>query len=205
MKWYLSRQKYFIQNWGLSVNRFGFFLCILLWPIISIAEISIKQLNNIVTATDYLEGRFSQEKYLSDVDATLYSSGVFNYQRDQSIRWETLEPIQNILMMTPQSIINTQGGHEIAKIDVKTNPAIAILSEIFFSVLTAKWEALATYFSLSGTLLDQQWQVELIPIDKAMTQAMSRIALKGDTYLRELIIYEKNGDRTTIHFENLSQ
>ena len=178
---------------------------ILLWPIISGADISVEQLNNIVTSPEYLEGGFSQEKYLSELEATLSSSGVFSYQRDSSIRWETLEPIKNILIMSPQSIINMQGGIEIAKMDLKSNPAVAIFSDIFFSVLTAEWETLSTYFSLSGTLVDEQWQVELIPVDKTMIQVMSRVALKGDTLLRELIFYEKNGDRTTIHFENLSQ
>jgi len=187
------------------VNRFVFLLYTLLWSINSSAEISIEQLNKIVTAPEYLEGRFSQEKYLSELDATLSSSGVFSYQRDKSIRWETIEPIQNILMMSPQNIINMQGGIEIAKMDLKSNPAVAIFSDIFFSVLTAEWDTLSTYFSLSGALAEQQWQVELIPVDKTMMQVMSRVALKGDTLLRELIFYEKNGDRTIIHFENLSQ
>jgi len=188
------------------VNKLVFLLTILILSTPSIAEISIEELNNIVTAPESLKGQFKQEKYLSELDVSLYSSGIFNYQRDKSIRWETLEPIQNVLMMTPDSIINTQGDNEIAKMDVKSNPAVAIFNDIFFSVLMAEWETLSTYFSLSGRSLgEQQWQVELNPIDKTMAQVMSRVSLKGDTLLRELVFYEKNGDRTAIYFENLSQ
>lgn len=171
----------------------------------SYAELSFEQLNEIVSTPGYLQGEFSQQKYLTELDATLNSSGVFSYQRDQSIRWQTVQPIQNVLIMTPQSIISRQGDNEIVNLEAASNPAVAILSDIFFSVLMAEWQTLSSYFSMSGTLEGQQWQVELLPVDKTIMQLISRVELRGDTLLRTLVFYENNGDRTIINFDKLSQ
>lgn len=183
-----------------------YLLCLLLFVSIdSYADVTFEELNDITTTPEYLEGQFVQVKYLSELDASLTSSGVFNYQRGKSIHWETIEPIKNVLLMTPESIINSQGSNTIVSMQAGSNPAVTILSDIFFSVLTAEWEQLSTYFALSGTLADKQWQVELTPIDKTVMQVVSRVKLTGDSLLRELIFFEKSGDRTTINFDALTQ
>lgn len=186
-------------------NSFLIYALLLFVPASSYADITFEELNKLSISPAYLQGKFVQEKYLAELDASLKSSGVFNYQRRSSIRWETIEPIQNVLLMTPESITNSQGGNELITMQVDSNPVVTILSDIFFSVLTAEWEQLATYFSLSGSSIEGRWQVELIPSDKTIMQVVSRVQLTGDTLLRELIFFEKNGDKTTIKFDELSQ
>ena len=191
--------------------RYLLILILLLSPIAlraeitSHAELTFAQLEQISTSPSSLDGRFSQEKYLAALDASLLSSGVFSYRRGESIRWETLEPIQNELFMTPTTIVNRQGEQELVRLEKDTNPAVTVLSEIFFSVLTAEWAKLAVYFDLSGQLDGDQWSAELIPVDHSVMHVVSRVELRGDTLLRELILHESGGDRTTIRFDSLSQ
>ena len=177
-------------------------LIILMLPFTSNAEISFSQLAQLSTTPDLLEGRFSQEKYLSALDATLISTGVFNYQRGKSIRWEILEPIRNELLMTPTAIINKQGDGNLFKFDVGSNPVAAVLGGVFFSVLTADWENLSDYFELSGEIGGQQWHAVLVPLDQAVMQVFNRIELKGEALLEEIILHENGGDRTTIRLDN---
>lgn len=203
MRCYSSHLRSCLPSWGLTVFR-GVFLTMMLWSTLSAAEISFEQLNAIAATPETLTGQFRQQKYLSELGATLDSSGVFSYRRNESIRWETLAPIQNVLTLTPKSIIGSQGEHEVLRLDAKSNPVIGVLSDVFFSVLTAKWDNLAAYFSLSG-VSENGWAVELTPIDTTVMQLMEKVILKGDGLIRELTVYEKNGDTTTIYFENLIQ
>ncbi len=184
--------------------RAVFFLTTMLWSIMSVAGISFEQLNKIATTPQSLTGHFRQHKYLNELDATIASSGVFSYQRNKWMRWETLKPIQNVLMLTPNSIINEQGGDEVLKLDANRNPLVGVLSDVFFSVLTADWNSLSAYFSLSG-IDEKDWMVELVPTEKTVMQLVEKIVLKGDGLIRELIVYEINGDRTTIYFEQLTK
>lgn len=154
---------------------------------------------------EQLQGRFTQEKYLSVVDAYLNSSGLFSYQRDAEILWETKEPVQSKVVLTPTAIVNRQGEREIVSLDSETNPMVGVLSEIFFAVFTADWNRLSGYFAVSGEQANQQWRAELIPLDAVIKQVVSRVELKGDTLLREVVLYESGGDYTRIHFHELSR
>lgn len=182
------------------------FLIILFFLAIPVhAELTFEQLETLSKSPESLTADFNQQKYLSSLDATLSSSGVFHYQRGKSIRWQTLQPIQNELLMTPDAIVNRQGDQELVRLDTASNPAVAVFSDILFAVLTADWSQLASYFKLSGEGQGGQWHAQLVPIDKVVLQVVSRVELKGDKFLREVILHEASGDQTTIRFKNLSQ
>jgi hypothetical protein len=174
----------------------------LIFPLVANAGITFTQLAQVSTTPEKLEGRFNQEKYLAVLDAALISTGVFSYQRGKSIRWETLEPIHNELVMTPATITSKSDDGELLRLDRGSNPTAAALGKIFFSVLTAEWEVLSDYFELSGEIDGHQWHAILVPTEQTVKQVFSRIELKGEILLREIILYEKGGDRTTIRLDN---
>lgn len=184
------------------MKQYFFSVILLILPFASIAEITFAQLAQISTTPEKLEGRFSQEKYLSALDAGLVSTGVFSYRRGKSIRWEILEPIRSELLMTPEGITSRQDGGELLHLDVNANPTAAVLGEIFFAVLTAEWEKLSNFFELSGRVDGGLWHAVLVPLDQLAMQVFSRIELKGDSLLREIILHQNSGDRTTIRLEN---
>ena len=183
-----------------------YLLALLMWflPAAAYADLTFEQLELISKTPENLNGRFTQEKYLAALDTVLLSSGIFSYQRGKLIRWETLQPVQNELLMTPTSIINKQGGKEFMRVEAESNPAVALFNEMFFSVLTAEWGKLSAYFKLSGEIQDRQWHAELVPVDKTVQQVISRVELDGDVLVREIILHESGGDRTTIHFDSLN-
>lgn len=185
--------------------KISFSLLLLLLPIVSFAELSFERLDSLSDSPKYLQGNFIQEKYLADLDATLTSSGQFNYQRELEIKWQTLEPIENVLIMTPQSIVNHQRGQDLITLQARSNPIVAMISDIFFSVLTANWTQLETYFSLTGTVNGDNWQAVLVPIDESVMQVVNRIELTGGQFVEKLSFFENNGDHTTIVFEKLTQ
>lgn len=183
------------------MNRYFLSALVLIFPFALQAEITFAQLTQISAAPEILQGLFSQVKYLVALDAELTSTGVFTYQRGKSIRWEILEPIQNVLVITPTTITNQQGSDELLRLDMDTNPTAAVMGEIFFSVLTAEWGKLSDYFELSGEIEGQQWHAVLVPIDQTVMQIFSRIELKGGSLLRVIILHENSGDRTTIRLD----
>ena len=180
-------------------------LSILFLAFPTFAKTSFNQLKEITTISGDLEGNFTQDKYLHALDATLTSTGIFSYRRKVSVRWETLEPIHSEFLMTPNEVISRQAEQELFRMNAADNPVISILNKIFFSVLTAEWENLALYFQIADATIEKEnWQVELLPLDKAILQVVQRVELKGDIFLREIVLHEKDGNRTTIHFSDLA-
>lgn len=164
------------------------------------AELTYAELGQLTASPDYLEGRFTQEKYLAFLDANLQSSGVFIYQRGESIRWVTQSPIANELIITPAQIVTQEGGEEVSRLSADSNPVAKMMSTIFFAVLTSDWQELAKVFRLEGQQNGTGWEAILKPIDPQMAQFIHSVNISGDKYLRELILHEAGNNRTRILF-----
>ena len=165
------------------------------------SEISFSQLAQITGMPEKHAGSFVQQKYLQVVDTSLESSGVFDYERGKSIRWEILEPIQSELLMTPTGVSSKQNGEELLQLDTSANPAAAALGEIFFAVLTADWEILESYVELSGSIDGDNWHAVLEPLDQSARLVFTRVELSGSGLLEKIVLHESSGDRTTIVLE----
>ncbi|PHS69988.1 MAG: hypothetical protein COB23_04880 [Methylophaga sp.] len=179
------------------------FWALLFFPVISYADLDFEQLGKLAKTPPSFTGNFIQEKYFKTLDATLISSGTLRYQHDEALYWQTLEPIQNELMMTTEGVINRQGQQEFVHSEINSSPAIKIINEIFFAVLTTEWQKLATFFKLSGQLNGQIWSAELVPSNQDISQFIAKITLQGSPQLNEIVLYEFNGNKTIIHFDNL--
>jgi hypothetical protein len=179
------------------------FICLAVMPVR--AELSYELLSQLTDSPATLQGEFKQEKYIEAFDTTIISSGQFEYQRDAFIRWNTLAPIENELMMSPAGVINKQGDQELIRLQTDKNPAVKVLSDIFFAVLTAEWQELADYFYANGSEQNKNWQVTLTPKNATLKQVVTQIELSGDELLREVLLHEHNGDITHIIFVNLTE
>lgn len=182
------------------MNKLVVFWIATMYSMMTVAEVSFSELTNLSATPDALQGEFNQIKYLKSIDVSLNSSGKFVYLRDKSLRWEILEPVQNELILTPNSMLNKQGEQTLANIDAASNPSIAMVSHIFFSVLTADWEALEAYFEITNVVEESEWLVELTPVEDLLAQVMTSVELSGSKYLNRIVMNEKAGNITTIHF-----
>jgi len=165
------------------------------------AEISFSQLAQITGMPQKHAGSFVQQKYLRAVDASLESSGVFDYERGKSIRWEILEPIQSELLMTPDGVSNRQNGEQLLQLDTGANPAAVAWGEILFALLTADWEILESHVELGGSIVGDNWHAVLEPLDQTARLVFRRVELSGGRLLEKIVLHESGGDRTTIVLE----
>jgi len=164
-------------------------------------EISFSQLAQITGMPQKHAGSFVQQKYLQAVDASLESSGVFDYERGKSIRWEILEPIRSELLMTPDGVSDQRNGEQLLQLDAGANPAAAALGEILFALLTADWEMLESHVELSGSVDGENWHAVLEPLDQTAGLVFKRVELSGSGLLEKIVLHESGGDRTTIVLE----
>lgn len=169
----------------------------------SIFASSLDELKAITTTPVKLTGTFSQSKYLAQLETSIKSTGVFNYVRDTKIVWHTLIPIDSTLELTPETMLSYQDGVQVNKLDSDTNPVVAVFSDIFFGVMTAQWQILKEYFAINAEVSDGQWKATLVPIDKKIGEFISKVTLEGDAYLKQVTLYEPEGNLTHIEFDQL--
>ena len=69
--------------------------------------------------------------------------------------------------------------------------------------MTAQWQVLEEYFAVDANVNASSWEAVLIPLDANIKSFSEKITLKGDRYLRQMTLYEADGNRTDIKFEQL--
>ncbi|MDU0353030.1 outer membrane lipoprotein carrier protein LolA [Paraglaciecola aquimarina] len=124
------------------MQRFVAFLLILLFPTFTALSIELSWL----TANNQ-SGRFVQEKHIKALSRPFVTKGQYHYSQDSGLRWHTLQPVDN------QLLINKQGVSEIES-DGSTK---LITSDVSFSQL------LLSIFSADKTLLTQQFTMQETP------------------------------------------
>ena len=175
-------------------------LCLFL-PLSTVyADLSFPQLNELTKPATQLSGNFSQSKYLKLLDASIESSGVFEYQRNSTIRWITEKPVSNELIMTNTHIVNKQGNQELVKIDLQEAGSAKLFHELLFSVLTAEWNHLASLFTVRGSIKGESWVAILAPKDDRVKTLVESIELEGASMVDQIILVENGGNVTTIRF-----
>ena len=162
------------------------------------ADISFERLAELVAMPTMLEGSFRQQKFLASFDTSLASSGSFRLQRGESVHWHIDEPIKNELVITPAGMSSRQGDSELLRLDADSSPAVALMGEVMFALISADWPTLARYFELAGSLDGGSWQAQLKPRDVLIGELFARIDIEGGALPRRIVIYENGGDITTI-------
>lgn len=162
-----------------------------------------EELRAMTSNPERLSGTFTQSKYLSQIDISIPSSGSFYYEKDKEIIWRTLKPIDSTLKLTPKAILNYQGSEKISQLDTDSNPFVSVFSDIFFGVMTAQWQVLEEYFSVEASVNSTSWEAVLTPQDANIRSFTQKITLQGDQYLRQMTLYEADGNRTHIEFNKL--
>ena len=167
------------------------------------ADAALARIQQQLNTPGSLSGEFTQQKHIREFDLTIDSSGRFSYTPDGEILWETREPIASELIMSNEHIVSRQDGREISRIDASAHSVVTTLANLFFSVLTARWDSLERYFDLTATTTQDSWTVHLNPTDTTISTLFEAIELSGDRHIGTVLLREKNGDTTRITFDKL--
>ncbi|MFP8966882.1 outer membrane lipoprotein carrier protein LolA [Pokkaliibacter sp. CJK22405] len=177
-----------------------------LLPGIALADVlpdELAQITTLMASPPSLHGTFQQSKHLAALDTDIDSSGRFAYQRDTEIDWQTLEPVESLLKLTPERITSEQGGKILSELETRNNPVVALFSDIFFGVMTARWSTLSEHFEVQTSVTGKTWQATLTPKAAEVQRVVSQVELQGGQYITEIVLHEAEGDWTRIRFDNL--
>lgn len=141
-----------------------------------------------------LDGRFEQYKSIAVLPVPLHSTGRFNYSAGKTIVWETLDPIQQIIQISPEGI----------RFDGATKPtpqaAVETITHIFMGVVSGQFSNLENYFTIEPQGDSSHWVLILKPNSANLAAYIQGIEIRGGEYTEQLEIIEANGDKTKVRF-----
>jgi hypothetical protein len=152
-----------------------------------------------------VRGSFEQTKELKGFRHPLRSGGGFLLVRDRGVIWETRSPFPSSVVLTRERLLVRQpDGSTRVLLDRRESAAMSAVNALLLALIGADLDALATQFELRESVRPGAgWRLELLPIDPALARVFARIVLDGDRHVREVVIEEREGDRSTIRFTGI--
>jgi outer membrane lipoprotein-sorting protein len=160
-----------------------------------------------VARVEVLRGGFEQEKQVAGFKHPLRSQGRFVLARDRGVLWSTLEPFPSEMVVTRDRIFSfDSAGQRRVQLDATQQPALRQINTMMFALLDGDVAALAARFDIAAQPLPgNAWALTLTPKSALLAKAFARIELRGDRYVREVVLTEGGGDRTALKFVDLSE
>jgi outer membrane lipoprotein-sorting protein len=158
-----------------------------------------REINAILSAHPLIKGEFTQKKTLNRLKRSLESGGTFIIDADRGMVWETLRPFPSTMAVGRDYLLQWSPGGRKTRLDARGNETFLQLAETISAVFSGSTEKLLDKFDNYFIEADGTWTVGLVPGEKNLRSFARRIILRGDSVIRQITLYEQNGD--TIHYE----
>ncbi len=158
----------------------------------------LRAVNGRLLLNEGITGSFQQEKHLTFMRQPLVSTGQFTLRRNQGLYWKVLEPVASLMVVRDGTV--TLDGKQISDRGVGE-----LLADIMLGFISGKLQGLEQNFHVSGDVLADGWALQLQPRTYPLSQVLSHIELEGDSYLSRIRVVERSGNRTDMHFSEISQ
>ncbi len=167
------------------------------------ASVPPAKIQSMLAKQKVLCGRFDQSKQLTGMKKPLTSNGRFCVVTGKGVLWRTLQPFPSTLRLTRDEIVQMQGDRVAMRLDAKQEPTVRMINSVLFSLLAGDLTQLETLFEVDGNIHGANWTVALKAREPALAKAVGAIALEGGAYVKNIVISEASGDRTSIVFSGI--
>ena len=146
-----------------------------------------------------VRGAFVQQRHLAGLAKPLESDGRFLFARGTGIEWHTERPFDSQFILTETGMTQRDEGGETLRISVADQPALTVVSRVFFALFALDFNALSQDFTMTGTdAPGAPWQLTLKPKTAALGSVFRRALVTGDATVASVRLEDANGDVTEI-------
>lgn len=186
------------------MNRFLLWLVCCLSPLAFWGqEISkdaiIKEISRSAATIKTMQCDFVQTKRMKMLGSELVSKGRMSCSQPDKLRWEYLSPYTYTFVLYKNKVMMKK-GERTDVIDVNSNRMFKEIAAIMLNSVLGNCFSDKS-FEVDAKQENGQYVATLLPMKKEMKMMFSRIVLHYDkvqSMVREVELYEKNGDNTTI-------
>jgi hypothetical protein len=150
-----------------------------------------------------VEVAFRERKELALLSMPLESEGVLYFSRPDRFARFTLEPAFASLVVNGRQV-SVREGRDGEPIDLSSNPLTRVFVENFVVLWSGDREKLEALYDIEFSGDPERWNLRLVPRRTPLADAIVAITMTGDAgAMREMLVEEKDGDRTSTTFEGL--
>jgi hypothetical protein len=140
-----------------------------------------------------IRGQFVQTKTLKRLGRSLVSRGVFAVDAERGMIWDTKTPFPSVMAVGRDFLVQSSGGRS-TRLDAAGNETFIRISETMSAVFIGDSKKLTGNFDVYFTESGGNWKLGLLPKDSSIKAFAGAIVMKGDSAVKEVMLYEQSGD-----------
>lgn len=162
--------------------------------------------NKIINANkeiNTLSASFTQEKHMSILNKPFISTGVFYLKNPSKVRWEYKNPFSYIVVLVDNKVI-IKDGDDLQNYDMSKNAVFKEINNTMSGLVNGKMLE-DRNFSSQIFENNESYKVVLKPKNENIRGFVEEINIifdKNSLETKQVIMKEKSGDKTLIHFTN---
>ena len=175
-------------------------------PVTSAAQLSglTRDTARSLSRARAVRGKFVQRRHLAGLSKPLESSGDFLFARGTGIEWHTRQPFDSQFILTHDGMTQRDEGAEPMRISAADQPALTVVSRVFFALFALDFDALSQDFTMSGATDGKEpWLLLLRPRTAALGSVFKQALITGDATVKTVVLNDANGDSTVIELRDV--
>jgi hypothetical protein len=193
-----------------SMNHRLLSLCLLLASLWAIAPPShaegtwdLDQLMQSLATTRTGHASFIEKKSIAILDKPVESSGELFYNAPDRLEKRTLKPKAESMVLDKDKLIVEQRGKKHV-LSLQSYPEIAAFIDSIRGTLAGDRTALERNYKLSMVGTQQDWNLNLLPLENKMKKVLTSIDISGsDNTLKTIAIKQADGDSSVMMITTL--
>ncbi|WP_205952583.1 outer membrane lipoprotein carrier protein LolA [Pantoea stewartii] len=172
-------------------------LALLISPFVS--ALTLDDLQQRFTAQPVIRAHFDQVRTIKDMPQPLRSEGTMLIARDKGLLWDQTRPFPMQLLLDDKRMVQVINGQPPQTITAENNPQMFQFNHLLRALFQADRKVLEQNFRVA--FADKgggRWTLRLTPITTPLDKIFTRIDLAGKTFLEQIQLNDKQGDRTDI-------
>lgn len=159
---------------------------------------TLDQLMKSLAQRKHGEVTYVEEDHAAILDRPVKSSGVLVYDAPDRLEKRTLKPKAQSLVLQGDDL-TVQRGHRKYRLQVSAYPQVAPLVDAMRDTLAGNEAGLERVFKVGFTGTEENWKLELAPLDKDVARKVSRVEIAGThDEIRSVEILQVGGDRSVM-------
>lgn len=172
-------------------------LALLVSPFVS--ALTLDALQQRFTEQPVVRAHFDQIRTIKDLPQPLRSEGQMLIARDQGLLWDQTAPFPMQLLLDDTRMVQTINGQPPQTLTADNNPQMFQFNHLLRALFRADRKVLEQNFRVEFTDAGEgRWTLRLTPVTTPLNKIFATIDLAGKTYLEQITLNDKQGDRTEI-------
>ncbi len=162
-------------------------------------------IQDVLTHSAFVKGKFRQERHLEGVVRSIKSSGEFAVWRDNGIYWETNEPLFQATSFLRECVYYWTGKNSFSRVKDGVFQINERIYQIMLAFFTADFEGLSADFEAEWQGNADSWLVKLSPSNVYVKKAINQVTIKGGQHIDSVDLIMSTGDRTSVWLSVLAE